>query len=81
MKAMQLNMMLHNGAQVIAFFEGPANDGIVLAHKEGAYQPYVTWAYDPGNSESTTWGHYYESYKEAWADFVARVERTEEIPL
>jgi hypothetical protein len=76
MKAMQLNTMLHNGAQVVAFFEGPGNEGIVLARRDHELHPYVTWAYNPGDSESTTWGHYYESYKEAWADFVARVDRT-----
>jgi hypothetical protein len=76
MKAMQLNTMLHNGAQVIAFFEGAGNDGIVLARRDHELHPFVTWAYNAGDSETTTWGHYYESYKEAWADFVARVDRT-----
>ena len=50
MKAMQLNTMLHNGAQVIAFFEGPGNDGIVLARRDHELHPYVTWAYNPGDS-------------------------------
>jgi hypothetical protein len=70
-----LGNVLPNGATVVAFYEG-AGGGIVLARRDHELHPYVTWAYDPGNDESTTWGHYYEHYTEAWEDFVARVERT-----
>jgi hypothetical protein len=72
--AMGLGVMLPNGATVIAFFEGPRG-GIVLARRDHELHPYVTWAYVENDLSSTTWGHYYEGYKEAWEDFIARVDR------
>jgi hypothetical protein len=74
MKDVRLNQALPNGATVVAFFE-TQGDGIVLAHREGAYQPYVTWAYEPGHSDSTTWGHYFDTLDKAWEDFESRIAR------
>lgn len=75
MKDVRLNETLPNGATVVAFAESSRGKaGIVLAHKEGAYQPYVTWFYNPGNSDSTTWGHYFDNLDEAWEDFIERVQ-------
>lgn len=73
MTTFTVNQILPNGATVLAFFEGQG--GIVLARRDGAYQPFVTWFYNPGHSESTTWGHYFDDYNEAWEDFVSRVNK------
>lgn len=74
MNDVRLNDQLANGATVVAFCESSrSNTGIVLAHRDGAYQPYVTWLYNPGHSDSTTWGHYFDNLDEAWEDFVERV--------
>lgn len=74
MTTFTVNQILPNGATVLAFFEGQQG-GIVLARRDGAYQPFVTWFYNPGHSESTTWGHYFDDYNEAWEDFVSRVNK------
>ena len=74
MNDVRLNQTLPNGAVVIAFFE-TQGDGIVLARRDHEVHPWVTWAYEPGHNDSTTWGHYFDDYNEAWEDFESRVAR------
>jgi hypothetical protein len=58
---------LPNGAVVL--FE---RSGVVLAHSEGAVQPFVTWEWDGNDPATTIWGHYYRSIGAAAYDFESR---------
>jgi hypothetical protein len=58
---------LPNGAVVLL-----ERSGVVLAHNEGAVQPYVTWKWDGTDPRSTFWGHYFHSLTSAASDFEIR---------
>jgi hypothetical protein len=72
MSKMNVGDVLHNGAEVLAFFENKKH-GVVLARWINDVTPYVTWKYFEGDPRSTTWGHYCHDYAEAWEDFQDRV--------
>lgn len=79
-------MQTINGYPIIATFDTPAARGtrpgrvIMVDRGEGAHNRFVT-AWQGTNEERTrfdgswTWGHYFDSEKEAAADFVARSKR------
>jgi len=74
-------IVLPEGCTLIAFAQGEAGQGAVLARRE-AIEPhaedYATWMIGenreaPGRWDYTFWGHYFNAEEDAWNDWINRV--------
>lgn len=65
-----MKMLLNNGAEIIA--KKPVKGGgyIVMAKRDAAYHPFVTWFVDYENDAFH--GHYFSDEGEAMDDFFER---------
>lgn len=55
---------------------GFGKDGsyVVLVHREGHFQPWVTAVWSATLEDSWVWGHYMEDYEDAKADLIDRAK-------
>lgn len=58
-------MKLKNGCRVLM-----KHTGVVLCHRPGTSQPYVTWRVN--DAGEAYWGHYFTAYEEAVHSFNER---------
>lgn len=67
---------LPNGHKILAIHFEPASPneiGVVLGHEPTAVQPYATWRFYNGGLASTAYGHYFNDYDSAYADYLNRI--------
>ena len=67
---MRTGTILPNGAAVVEVIAQSPDRMWVLAHRDEAYQQWVTWAVD--RDGNCYWGHYLDTQTEARADLIAR---------
>ena len=66
---------LRNGYKLVLNHEGLEN-GIVLAMRDDSKKEFVTWITVDNNLDNTAHGNYYQSYDEAFEDYIHRIKNS-----